>query len=160
MVSPSGPAGVSGVHAARARCGQGCQETGQFRLYRLPVLAVHGDVAHQCIAIDENAPHGLQLRQHGGPVLLGLFDEAAQEEEITHAAHCLGGPVRFVESGAQPGKGDAVPGRDQGSFLTRLLFQEHLHKSLRVIQFDGQQHVAQDRQQVVGLGDGSLAAQE
>ena len=53
-----------------------------------------------------------------------------------------------------------MSGRDQRGFLAGLLFQEHLHEAFRVVQFDGQQHVAQDRQQIVGLGDGGLAAQE
>ena len=42
----------------------------------------------------------------------------------------------------------------------RLLFERNLAEALAVIQFHGQQHIAQDRHQVVGLGRGALAAQE
>jgi len=68
--------------------------------------------------------------------------------------------VRLGKPGAQAAEDGHVPARHQPRFRARLFLQGHLPEAGRVVQPGGQQHVAQDVQQVGGLGDHRLAMQE
>jgi hypothetical protein len=35
----------------------------------------------------------LPAAEHGGPILVDLLDQLAQEEQVADAAHLLGGPI-------------------------------------------------------------------
>jgi len=145
---------------SRRRGRQRVDETLQLRLEARPVSGVQGDVGDQPPPIDQDAPDGFQFGQYPRPVGIDLLDQLPQEEQLADAARLLAGPVRLGKPGAQAAEDGHVPARHQPRFRARLFLQGHLPEAGRVVQPGGQQHVAQDVQQVGGLGDHRLAMQE
>jgi len=140
--------------------GQLVDERFQLGLELLPVLCVERDVGDHASAGDEPVAHPGEPGQHAVPILIHALGQRAQEEKLAHAAHLLAGPVGLAERRAQPRVDEQMAAGHQAALQSRFVLQHDLPEAFTVVEPGAQQHVAQDVEQVVELGEGALAAQE
>ena len=126
----------------------------------LPAGRVQGDVATRPALVEQAGADVFQALLDGGPILVDLVEQVAQEEQVADPADLLVGPAGLAKVGAQAGVDHAVPGAHQPAFERGFFFERHLAEALAVVQARAGEHIAQDGEQFAGLGQHGFAAQE
>ena len=139
--------------------GQGLKEGAQLRPEGGHVGFVQRHVGDHAVAVDEAAAHVLKYGTGLRFSRFALADAFAQEEEVADAAHLLTDPAGLGEVGAEARVDDRVSAGDEAAFGAGLLLQRQLQEAAGIVEVDVQQHIAQDVEHVLRLGEGALGAQ-
>mmetsp|Transcript_48412 Transcript_48412/g.83155 ORF Transcript_48412/g.83155 Transcript_48412/m.83155 type:complete len:1015 (-) Transcript_48412:588-3632(-) len=148
------------VARGRRALGHLGQEVAQGRVRGGQHLLAAGQVDDGVLLLQDGRADGLQAGLEGGPVVLGLLQQAGQRRRVAEAArqllHGVGRGVARVDAVGR----ELVPGRDHAHVHLRLGLAQDLHRALLVPQVGVGQHGVHEPEEVAGALGHGLAAQE
>ncbi len=136
------------------------QKASQFGPKSPPIVLVQRHVTQHVVPVDQKLAHLFQFAPNGGPILLDFPGQVPHKEELTEPSHLFRGPACLIKVGAQTGVNHPVPTGHQGGLGPGFCLQHELLEAFLIIQFDRQEYVLENRQQIIRLGDGSFSSQQ